>query len=171
MFFAGFAGKVTPLLLLDYDGTLAPFRVDRFLARPWAGVRELLTRIQQQGRTRMAIISGRSAHEIRPLLGIDPPLKSGVCTEPSASSPMVDVSCNRRRQPPARNWRCCVRYSNATVSAGSLRTRRMQRSCIDVALLCARHRSLSRGQGHFSSPWRGPTGCNCWSSRLTWNCA
>ena len=74
-FFAGFAGKVTPLLLLDYDGTLAPFRVDRFLARPWAGVRELLTRIQQQGRTRMAIISGRSAHEIRPLLGIDPPFE------------------------------------------------------------------------------------------------
>jgi aryl-alcohol dehydrogenase-like predicted oxidoreductase len=46
MFFAGFAGKFTPLLLLDYDGTLAPFRVDRFLARPWAGMRELLTRIQ-----------------------------------------------------------------------------------------------------------------------------
>jgi trehalose-phosphatase len=38
-------------------------------------VRELLTRIQQQGRTRMAIISGRSAHEIRPLLGIDPPFE------------------------------------------------------------------------------------------------
>jgi trehalose 6-phosphate synthase/trehalose 6-phosphate phosphatase len=75
MFFAGFAGKFTPLLLLDYDGTLAPFCVDRFLARPWAGVRELLTRIQQQGRTRMAIISGRSVHEIRPLLGIDPPFE------------------------------------------------------------------------------------------------
>jgi trehalose-phosphatase len=71
----GFAGKVTPFLLLDYDGTLAPFRVDRFQARPWAGVRELLTRIQQQGRTRMAIISGRSAHEIGPLLRIDPPLE------------------------------------------------------------------------------------------------
>jgi trehalose-phosphatase len=38
-------------------------------------VRELLTRIQQQGRTRMAIISGRPAHEIGPLLGIDPPLE------------------------------------------------------------------------------------------------
>jgi trehalose-phosphatase len=74
-FFAGFSCKVTPLLLMDYDGTLAPFRVDRYLARPWAGVRELLTRIQQQGRTRIAIISGRSAHEIRPLLGIDPPLE------------------------------------------------------------------------------------------------
>ena len=74
-FFASFGGKNTPLLLLDYDGTLAPFRVDRFQARPWAGVRELLTRIQQQGRTRMAIISGRPAHEIGPLLGIDPPLE------------------------------------------------------------------------------------------------
>ena len=74
-FFDGFACNVTPLLLLDYDGTLAPFRVDRFQARPWAGVRELLARIQRQGRTRMAIISGRSAHEIGPLLGIDPPLE------------------------------------------------------------------------------------------------
>jgi trehalose-phosphatase len=74
-FFDGFAGNPTPLLLLDYDGTLAPFRVDRFQARPWAGVRELLTRIQRQGRTRMAIISGRSAHEIGPLLGMDPPLE------------------------------------------------------------------------------------------------
>ena len=36
-FFAGFVGKVTPLLLLDYDGTLAPFRVDRFQAKPWQG--------------------------------------------------------------------------------------------------------------------------------------
>ena len=44
-FFASFGGKDTPLLLLDYDGTLAPFRVDRFQARPWAGVRELLRRI------------------------------------------------------------------------------------------------------------------------------
>jgi trehalose-phosphatase len=74
-FFHGFACNVTPLLLLDYDGTLAPFRVDRFQARPWAGVRDLLTQIQRQGKTRMAIISGRSAREIKPLLGIDPPLE------------------------------------------------------------------------------------------------
>ena len=44
-FFSGFAAGARPLLLLDYDGTLAPFRVDRFQARPWAGVRELLERI------------------------------------------------------------------------------------------------------------------------------
>jgi trehalose 6-phosphate phosphatase len=62
-------------LLLDYDGTLSPFRVDRFKARPWAGVHELLARIQQQGRTRMAVITGRPAKEVAPMLGLDPPLE------------------------------------------------------------------------------------------------
>ncbi|HEY1159316.1 MAG TPA: trehalose-phosphatase [Terracidiphilus sp.] len=71
-FFRRFAGGANPLLLLDYDGTLAPFRVDRFKARPWAGVPELLARIQQQGKTRMAVITGRPAREIAPLLGLHP---------------------------------------------------------------------------------------------------
>lgn len=71
-FFGALAGAATPFLLLDYDGTLAPFRVDRFQARPWAGVRELLARIERQRRTHIAVITGRTAHEIVPLLGIDP---------------------------------------------------------------------------------------------------
>ncbi len=58
--------------MLDYDGTLAPFRVDRFKARPWSGVRELLTSIQGQGETRIVVITGRPAGEIRPLLGVEP---------------------------------------------------------------------------------------------------
>jgi trehalose-phosphatase len=74
-FFDRFAGGVRPLLLLDYDGTLAPFRVNRFQARPWAGVRELLQRIQIQNRTRIAIITGRPAAEIAPMLALDPPLE------------------------------------------------------------------------------------------------
>jgi trehalose-phosphatase len=75
-FFAGFASASRPVLLLDYDGTLSAFRVDRFTARPYAGVREALTSIQRQGRTRMAVITGRPAHEIAPLLGLDPPLEA-----------------------------------------------------------------------------------------------
>jgi len=71
-FFRAFTGAAKPSLLLDYDGTLAPFRVDRFQARPWAGVRELLTRIQNQGRTRMVVVTGRPAAEIPPLLSVEP---------------------------------------------------------------------------------------------------
>lgn len=64
-----------PLLLLDYDGTLAGFRVDRFQARPWAGVRQQLQRIQRNGRTRIAIITGRPAQEISPMLALDEPVE------------------------------------------------------------------------------------------------
>lgn len=59
-------------MLLDYDGTLAPFRVDRFQALPWAGVRDLLNQIQNQGCTRIVVITGRPAAEILPLLGVEP---------------------------------------------------------------------------------------------------
>lgn len=72
-FFGRFATLRTALLLLDYDGTLAPFRVDRFHAKPWAGVRDLLNYIQNQKRTRIVIISGRPAGEIVPLLNLDTP--------------------------------------------------------------------------------------------------
>ena len=59
-------------MLLDYDGTLAPFRVDRFQALPWAGVRDLLNQIQKQGCTRIVVVTGRPAAEILPLLGVEP---------------------------------------------------------------------------------------------------
>ena len=72
-FFGRFATASTGLLLLDYDGTLAPFRVDRFQARPWAGVRELLNHIQGQKKTRIAVVSGRPAGEIVPLLNLETP--------------------------------------------------------------------------------------------------
>jgi trehalose-phosphatase len=73
-FFSTFSEKLPPLLLLDYDGTLAPFRVDRSKARPWTGVREAIARIQKQGKTRMVVITGRPAKEIAPLLRGNPPL-------------------------------------------------------------------------------------------------
>jgi trehalose-phosphatase len=73
-FFQSFSADRTPLLSLDYDGTLAPFRVDRFKARPWTGVREAISRIQRQGRTRLVVITGRPAKEIGPLLRGNPPV-------------------------------------------------------------------------------------------------
>lgn len=74
-FFGRMGRGASPILLLDYDGTLARFRLDRFQATPFAGVRQLLTAIQRQGHTRMAVITGRPASEIGPLLGLDTPLE------------------------------------------------------------------------------------------------
>jgi trehalose-phosphatase len=64
-----------PLLLLDYDGTLADFRINRFEARPWAGVRELLAIIQKDKRTRLTVITGRPAGEINTMLQLPEPVE------------------------------------------------------------------------------------------------
>jgi len=55
-------------LVLDYDGTLAPFQVDRFEAHPYPGVIPLLEKIAATGRTRLAVISGRPVFELRSML-------------------------------------------------------------------------------------------------------
>lgn len=60
------------LLMLDYDGTLAPFRTKRDQAFPYPGVAPLLQEIIRAGRTRVVIISGRDAGDTVPLLGIHP---------------------------------------------------------------------------------------------------
>ncbi len=74
-FFREFEGRPGPMLLLDYDGTLAPFQVDRFKAAPWPGVRQRLNVIQAQKKTRMALITGRPAAEIAALLELDEPVE------------------------------------------------------------------------------------------------
>ena len=63
----------TSALLVDFDGTLAPFREDPSSVRPWTGVRELLERIRDTGRTTITVVTGRPARETVPLLGMDPP--------------------------------------------------------------------------------------------------
>ena len=71
-FFRTVARAPQSALLLDYDGTLAPFRRDRYRATPYHGVTELLQGIMDSGRTRVVIVSGRRAHELVPLLNLSP---------------------------------------------------------------------------------------------------
>lgn len=61
------------LLMLDYDGTLAPFRKDPQQAFPYPGIPAVLQQIVRTGKTRVVIISGRDANEVIPLLAIAPP--------------------------------------------------------------------------------------------------
>jgi trehalose-phosphatase len=60
------------LLLLDYDGTLAPFHTERDQAWPYPGVAALLQEIVRNRRTRVVIISGRDVSDAISLLGIQP---------------------------------------------------------------------------------------------------
>jgi trehalose 6-phosphate phosphatase len=59
------------VLLLDYDGTLAPFSVDRDHAFPYPEIPGLIARIIATG-TRVVLVSGRPARELIPLSGIHP---------------------------------------------------------------------------------------------------
>ena len=60
------------LLMLDYDGTLAPFRKNPEQAFPYPGIAPVLQEIVRTGKTRVVIISGRDANEVIPLLNIAP---------------------------------------------------------------------------------------------------
>jgi trehalose-phosphatase len=60
------------LLMLDYDGTLAPFREARDEAVPYPGVRERLEGLAAEPAGRVAIVSGRAVEHLAPLIGIDP---------------------------------------------------------------------------------------------------
>ena len=61
------------VLMLDYDGTLAPFQVRAERAVPYPGVREALESLVAAGGTRVVIVSGRPALSLLPLLALDHP--------------------------------------------------------------------------------------------------
>ncbi len=56
-------------LFLDYDGTLAPFHVDRMHAVPLPGTADALKRIVDDGLADVAMVSGRPVSEVLALLG------------------------------------------------------------------------------------------------------
>ncbi|MGE5465713.1 MAG: trehalose-phosphatase [Methanocella sp.] len=67
-YLSGIAHASERVLLLDYDGTLAPFRIRPQLAKPYPRVREALNAILHAGGTRVIITSGRRAADLPPLL-------------------------------------------------------------------------------------------------------
>lgn len=67
------------VLLLDYDGTLAPFATERQRAKPYPGIIGLLSRIVGECGTRVVIVSGRPAHDVPQLLRVKFPLEIWGC--------------------------------------------------------------------------------------------
>ncbi|MCY4639344.1 MAG: trehalose-phosphatase [Chloroflexi bacterium] len=60
------------LLVLDYDGTLAPFRAERLEAAPDARLLPPLRRLAGSSRVRLVVLSGRPIVELEQLLPLDP---------------------------------------------------------------------------------------------------
>lgn len=69
-FFERLAKAGRRALLLDYDGTLAPFRLEPSEGVPYPGVKEILDAIIQRGCTRVVLVSGRAVNDLVPLLGL-----------------------------------------------------------------------------------------------------
>jgi trehalose-phosphatase len=69
-FFERVAHAPGRLLMLDYDGTLAPFHIDPACAVPYPEVGPVLEAIVESGATRVVVVSGRPAGELPPLLGL-----------------------------------------------------------------------------------------------------
>src|SRR5450432_4037294 len=55
------------VLVLDYDGTLAPFHLDRMSALPYPGVDDRLSHLLCLERTTVLLVTGRSYREMKAL--------------------------------------------------------------------------------------------------------
>ena len=73
-FFNRLAQASERVLALDYDGTLAPFRVDRDQAFPFPGVIETLGSLIRGNHTRVVLVSGRPVVDLVSLLADLEPL-------------------------------------------------------------------------------------------------
>ena len=70
-FFGQLACSEDRLLMLDYDGTLSPYHVERHEAVPYPGVREILVNALSATDCRTVIVSGRAISDLLPLLAIE----------------------------------------------------------------------------------------------------
>lgn len=68
-YFSALARASERVLLLDYDGTLAPFHVQPERAVPYPGVAGLLSQIMRSRASRVVIVSGRALEDLRRVLG------------------------------------------------------------------------------------------------------
>ncbi|MCC6545767.1 trehalose-phosphatase [Candidatus Sumerlaeota bacterium] len=67
------------VLMLDYDGTIAPFHIDRMQAHPAPGVLDALVAIQETGTTRIVFVTGRESSEILHFVPLPKPYEIWGC--------------------------------------------------------------------------------------------
>ncbi|KAA3634976.1 MAG: trehalose-phosphatase, partial [Calditrichaeota bacterium] len=70
-FFSNLKESDNSILMLDYDGTLAPFTIDRENALPYEGVPERLVKLIELTSSKIIIVSGRDIAMLKKLLPLD----------------------------------------------------------------------------------------------------
>ncbi|MGD9609263.1 MAG: trehalose-phosphatase [Desulfovibrionaceae bacterium] len=73
------SGRREGVLLLDYDGTLAPLTPDRDAAVPYPGLLDILSRLPRAGSGRAVVVSGRPIEAIEGFLGPAAPAEIWGC--------------------------------------------------------------------------------------------
>ncbi len=71
-FFHDLSKAKTALLILDYDGTLAPFSQNPDNIHPYPGVYEKIKRIMASKHTKVVVLSGRDLQGLKELVKINP---------------------------------------------------------------------------------------------------
>jgi len=71
-FFTRVAKAEVRALLLDYDGTLAPFNIARHTSFPYPGIVEALQSLHDARHTRLILVSGRLIKDLLPLIQLKP---------------------------------------------------------------------------------------------------
>jgi trehalose-phosphatase len=131
--YAGFLRDVaragSRVLLLDYDGTLAPFRIRPEEARPYPEVVPVLQDIVRTGSARVVIVSGRPARELPPLIGLEPrPEIWG-----SHGWERLDTDGTLVREEPSAQERAAIDAAARAASAATVRGARLERKGASIA--------------------------------------
>jgi trehalose-phosphatase len=69
-FFEQLGAAPRSVLILDYDGTVAPFHLDKMQAFPYPGVEAQLTQMLALSKIRVVFVTGRPARELKRLIPV-----------------------------------------------------------------------------------------------------
>ena len=141
----------TALLVLDYDGTLAPFKTRRDAAVPYPGVAALVDRIRGEASTRVVLLSGRPPREVAALLGIAPPPEiwgghgwerlaaDGTLTRQPLPATVAQALAAARRDAESGDWKDRLEVKYASLALHWRGAAEPQRSAAEARAILAPH--------------------------------
>lgn len=129
-FIARLPAAAERVLMLDYDGTLAPFHVRPARALPYPGVTKALAELMEGGGTRVVIISGRSAAELVPLLALERHPEIWGCHGWERLLPSGELRAQRLPAPEAAGLEEAARAAQESARKGA----RIERKTASIAL-------------------------------------